>query len=43
MGKKGRKEVVKGSEEEGCDLGEVCEWVRRVHELGKVCWSYKML
>ena len=25
----------KGSDEEGCDLGEVCEWVRRVHELGK--------
>ena len=34
MGKRERG-VVKGSEEEGCDLGEVCEWVRRVHELGK--------
>ena len=34
-GRRGRREVVKGSEEEGCDLGEVCEWVRRVHELGK--------
>ena len=34
-GRRGRRGVVKGSEEEGCDLREVCEWVRRVRELVK--------
>ena len=34
-GRRGRREVIKGSQEEGCDLREVCEWVRRVRKLGE--------
>ena len=36
QGGRGRSGVVKGSEKDGCDLREVCKWVRkRVCELGK--------